>query len=55
MHFDVVTGKIATKLNDSVIYGEILVNFLIILSTKSTISHEIVFHALQHIVHLFIL
>ena len=54
-----VTSKIKLKLNDLVIYGDILVNLLSILSTKSTIYQKIkigkigklISHSCQHIVH----
>ena len=39
-HFDLVTSKIGSKLDDLIIYG-VLVNFLRILSTKSTISQKL--------------
>ena len=42
-HFDIVTSKIGANsiVNNVVIYGDILVNFLRIVNTKSTISHKI--------------
>ena len=40
-HFDLVTSKIGAKLNNLVIYGDILVNFLRNLITKSTISQNL--------------
>ena len=50
-HFYVVASKVGAKLNNlviygdnSVIYGYILVNFLIFLSTKSTISQKLKNH-----------
>ena len=39
-HFDIVATKIGVKLNNLVIYGDILVNFLRILITKLTISQK---------------
>ena len=41
--FNFVTGKIGEKLNNVVIYGDILVNFLLILSEKSFIFKKIKF------------
>ena len=40
-HFDIVASKIGAKLKKLVIYDDILVEFLQILSTKSIISQKI--------------
>ena len=39
-HFDQVVSKFGAKLNNLVIYGDMLVNFLGILRTKSTKSQK---------------
>ena len=56
-HFNPFTSKISAKHNDLVIYGYSLVNFLGILSIKSTISQNVkfgklFFHKFQNIAHL---
>ena len=38
MHFDLAARKIGLRLNNLLIYDCILVNFLMVLRTKSTIS-----------------
>ena len=40
-YFDLVASKIGAKRNNLVIYGEILVNFLKMFSTKSAISQKL--------------
>ena len=42
-HFDLVTNKIGAKFNNLIIYGDMLVNLLRILNTKSTITQKIKF------------
>ena len=60
-HFDLDASKIGAKVNNLVIYGDILVNFLKNLSTKSNISQKLkigkivkfIFHSFHNIAQLF--
>ena len=57
-NFDLVACKIGAKLNNLVIYGDIMVNFLRILSIKSIISQKLkigksFFHSFENIAQLF--
>ena len=50
--FDLVASKCGAKLNNLVIYDDILVNFLRILSTKSIISQKLKISKIKKIVYL---
>ena len=57
-HFDQIAIKIGAELNNFVIYGDILVDFLRIFSTKSTISQKTKIlekkcHSIQNIAQFF--